>query len=204
MRARRPGRVRRFLLLAHRASTSPDFRLEDLPGAGRLDLVCRTVAAAFVLSHGIRRDVRLDLLLQGPPDPPRAVRLEGSGLQRLNPDERSTAALLQKALGVRPTGSYWQPSTPGISVAKTDLAGLVGDAPVVLLEEGGEPIERAAPGSPADAVYVLGDDRGFTEGETGWLRERAALRVSVSPKSLHADHCVVLLHRALDARDAGT
>src|SRR5687768_14121440 len=91
-------RVRRFVFVASRATTAPGFRLDDLPGAGRFDLVARVVAAAFCVSHGLRKDVRLDLVLRGPPDPPRAVRLDGASLRSLNPDERSTAALLQKAL----------------------------------------------------------------------------------------------------------
>lgn len=191
--------MRRILFLASRAATSPAFRLEDLPGAGRLDLACRVVGAAFSLSHALRKDVRLDLLLRGPPDPPRAVRLDGAALRSLNPDERSTAALLQKALAVRPTGTYWQPATPGFAVARADLADLV-DGPVVLLDEAGTDVREAD--LPADAVYALGDDRGFTDEDVAFLREKAVATVRLGPRSLHADQCVTLLHNELDRRGA--
>ena len=191
--------MRRILFLASRATTSPAFRLEDLPGAGRLDLVCRVVGAAFGLSHGLRKDVRLDLLLRGPPDPPRAVRLDGAALRSLNPDERSTAALLQKALAVRPTGTYWQPSTPGIAVARADLADLL-DGPVVLLDEAGTDVRTTE--LPADAVYALGDDRGFTDADLATLRAKAVATVRLGPRSLQADPCVTLLHNELDRREA--
>lgn len=191
--------MRRILFLASRATTAPGFRLEDLPGAGRLDLVCRVVGASFCVSHGLRKDVRLDLLLRGPPDPPRALRLDGGALRSLNPDERSTAALLQKALAVRPTGTYWQAGPAGFSIARADLGDLV-DGPVVLLDEAGTDVREAD--LPADAVYALGDDRGFTEEDLALLKAKAVATVRLGPRSLHADQCVTLLHNELDRRGA--
>lgn len=191
--------MRRFLFLASRAATAPAFRLEDLPGAGRMDLVCRVVTASFVVSHGLRKDVRLDVLLRGPPDPPRAVRFDGAGLRNLNPDERSTAALVQKALAVRPTGTYWQPSTPGISLSRPGLPDLL-DGPVVVLDEAGEDVRDAT--LPPEAIYVLGDDRGFAEDDLAALAPKVVARVRLGPRSLHADQCIVLLHNELDRRGA--
>jgi tRNA (pseudouridine54-N1)-methyltransferase len=86
--------MRQFLIVGHDAPTTPDFSLKDLPGAGRLDVLCRYVTAAFVLSHDIRTDVRVRLVL----DDTVTVRFEGSDLRRLNPDERSPAALVRTAL----------------------------------------------------------------------------------------------------------
>lgn len=58
--------MRIFVVVGHKATTQPSFSLEDIPGtSGRLDILCRSVTAAFVLSHGIRKDVLVYLVLLG-------------------------------------------------------------------------------------------------------------------------------------------
>ena len=80
--------MRRFLVLGHEAHTSPDFSLEDIPGtSGRVDVLARCAASVFLLSHGIRMDVELYLVLCGPSRPPRTIRMAGAELRHLNPDE---------------------------------------------------------------------------------------------------------------------
>ncbi|MBP8624179.1 MAG: tRNA (pseudouridine(54)-N(1))-methyltransferase TrmY, partial [Methanothrix sp.] len=69
--------MRTFIIVGHRATTSPSFSLEDIPGtSGRLDILCRAVTAAFVLSHGIRKDVCVYLILLGGQEP-KTIRLCG-------------------------------------------------------------------------------------------------------------------------------
>jgi tRNA (pseudouridine54-N1)-methyltransferase len=87
--------MRRFVVIGHRAITSGDFKLDDLAGGtGRLDVLLRCINSTFFLSHDIRRDAEITLILQGAPNPPKSIRLVGSELKYLNPDERSTAALV--------------------------------------------------------------------------------------------------------------
>ncbi|MEC8948914.1 MAG: tRNA (pseudouridine(54)-N(1))-methyltransferase TrmY, partial [Candidatus Thermoplasmatota archaeon] len=70
---------RNFVILGHRAHTAPDWKLDDLcGGAGRLDVLVRCVTAAMWISHGLRRDTDVWLLLQGPPAPPVAVHFCGA------------------------------------------------------------------------------------------------------------------------------
>ena len=91
--------MRRFIIIGHKASTTADFKLDDLAGgAGRLDVLLRCINSAFFLSHDLRKDVEVILILQGPPGPPKSIRLIGSELRYLNPDERSTGALIRNAL----------------------------------------------------------------------------------------------------------
>ena len=74
--------MRRFVVVGHRAITSGDFKLNDLCGStGRLDVLLRCVNSAFFLSHDLRRDVELFLILQGEPDAPKTIRLVGSELK---------------------------------------------------------------------------------------------------------------------------
>lgn len=193
--------MRAFIVLGHRVPLTPDFSLNDLPGsAGRLDILCRCVTAAFCLSHGIRRDVMVYLVLQNQI----VVRLDGSRLKHLNPDERSTAALLQRALKAFADSTHKDQeleSTPGIFIASGGLAdvlervqGLV--LPVYWLHERGAPIRQAQ--LSRGAAFVLSDHLEFLPEESAILARFP--RLSVGPLSLHADHCIVIVHNELDLR----
>jgi tRNA pseudouridine-54 N-methylase len=50
-------------------------------GAGRMDILLRCINSAFFLSHKLRRDVEVYLVLQGPPSPPRLVK--GNRINRI-------------------------------------------------------------------------------------------------------------------------
>ena len=82
---------RAFVVVLHRANTDGDFKLEDLPGSGgRVDIFCRVLNAALLLSHGIRKDTLVYGVLLGPPSPPVSIKVLGDSVKYLNPDERST------------------------------------------------------------------------------------------------------------------
>ena len=136
-----------------------------------------------------------------PPTPPKALRFRPAGLRNLSPDERSVAGVLEKALGAPTTGPVWQPGAPGVDVAVMPFAELVGAGPLVLLDEGGEDVERAT--LPDDATFVLGDHLGLTPSELALVDERGAKRVSLGPVSLQADQAILVLHNLLDRRFLG-
>lgn len=190
--------MRTFIAVGHEATTSGEFGLEDLAGAtGRLDVLLRCVNSAFLLSHGIRTDTVLLLCLQGPPDPPKTLRLVGSELRHLNPDERSTAALLRKALRREGEGR----STPGVYVERRGLPSLLEEAGdcLVLLREDGEDLRGADLGP--NPVFLLSDHRDLTAEEEALVLPRARRVVSVGPRPLHGDHALLLVHNELDRRE---
>ena len=195
--------MRVFIVLGHRAALTPDFVLNDLPGsAGRLDILCRCVTTSFCLSHGIRRQVNVYLVLQDRI----TIRLDGRYLKHLNPDERSTGALLQKALQKIQQAGPDEPeelrSTPGIFVSRRGLAELLAQLrlqveQIIWLHEGGRDL-RSAELSQSSA-FVLSDHRDFSPEEEALLGEFA--RLSLGPQILHADHCITLVHNELDRRE---
>lgn len=192
--------MRRFLVLGHKAASAPGFSHKDLAGTGgRLDILARCMGTAFLVSHGLRPDVELWTVHLGPPTPGKVVRMRSADLKHLNPDERSSAMLLEKALAAPTTGPVWQPATPGVSVARLGLADLL-DGPIVMLDEAGEDIATAT--LPPDALYVLGDHLGFAPEEDALLSPRAVAKVSLGPVSLQADQCLTVLHNHLDRRGA--
>jgi len=192
--------MRSFVVVGNLATTTPDFSLEDIPGtSGRIDILCRCINSAFVLSHGIRRDVDAYLILRGG-GAAKTIHLRGRDLRHLNPDERTTAALLKKALALE-AESRWTKSTPGIFVRAGDLADLSifrGGTTYYLREDGSD--HRGLP-LARDGTFVLGDHIGLSEADEAILAGLGAEIVSVGPKSLHADHCIVLINNELDRRE---
>jgi tRNA (pseudouridine54-N1)-methyltransferase len=189
--------MRQFVVVGHDAPTTPDFPLDDLAGAaGRLDVLCRCVNSAFFLSHAIREDVRVHLVLADAV----TVSFEGSDLRRLNPDERSTAALIRNALERRDDAIGHQPveSSPGVSIRRRGFEATLDDldGTLVHLHEDGTPVVDHDP--PADPAFVLSDHHDFTSEEAALLTDRADARVRLGPTALHADHAVTVAHNYLD------
>ncbi|WP_423744186.1 tRNA (pseudouridine(54)-N(1))-methyltransferase TrmY (plasmid) [Haladaptatus sp. SPP-AMP-3] len=191
--------MRQFIVLGHDAPTTPDFSLDDLAGAaGRLDALCRCVNSAFFLSHDFRSDVRLFLVMQDE----LTIRFEGSELRRLNPDERSTAALVRTALEAKSEaiGHMEAESTPGVFVSKRDFETVLDEASrratVVELHEDGTPVVDLEP--PEDPLFVLSDHGDFTDEEADLLAEASDERVRLGPALLHGNHAMTVAHNYLD------
>jgi tRNA (pseudouridine54-N1)-methyltransferase len=190
--------MRTFAVVGHLSPTGDGFTLDDLPGsAGRMDILCRCVNAALSISHGIRRDTGIHLILLGPPAPPKDLLMQGSAVRSLSPDERSTAALLRKALAL-PVGESFRESSPGILVRRGGLAGLVAEGEYAVLSEDGRDV-RTIP--DLSGGFLLSDHLDFTAGEEEVLS--ALPRISVGPRVLHADHAITVLQNELDRREGG-
>jgi len=193
--------MRRFLILGHKAAIEPDFTLNDLPGAaGRIDVLCRAIGATLFLSHGIRRDVETNLLLQDSVH----VRIDGERVKRLNPDERSTAALIKHALKALADASADEEvrSTPGIFVARRTLSDVIdkfldeGVTPVVLHEDGESAETYSFPDNPA---FILSDHTEFTDADQVMLADFP--RISLGAKALHTSQAITITHYLLDQRE---
>ncbi|MFP4171162.1 MAG: tRNA (pseudouridine(54)-N(1))-methyltransferase TrmY [Methanomassiliicoccales archaeon] len=191
--------MRRFVVIGHRAVTSGEFKLDDLCGsAGRMDVLLRSINSSFFLSHDIRRDVEVHLVMQGPPDPPKTVRLVGKELKYLNPDERSTGALVRNALMKTTNGE--QRSSPGIYVSsrsyKDVLSTLPKETQIIYLNERGTDIREKELGS--DVTFVLSDDQDLNQEEEEILMDYHPERISLGPASYHTDHCILVVNNELD------
>jgi tRNA (pseudouridine54-N1)-methyltransferase len=198
--------MRRILILAHRVPVTGAFTLNDLAGgAGRMDEVARAVSTAFTLSNDLRREMEVTVLfVADPPPAARRIDLVGSRIRYLNPDERSTAALLKNAL-VRSLGSP-RPieSSPGLTVGPVDppgaLAEFLARPGTVWLTEGGDSLRTRSVG-PGDFGAVVSDPYDPTETEVALLERSGVPRVSVGPRSLRTSQVLDVLLNELDGRE---
>src|SRR3990172_9793773 len=103
-----------------------------------MDILLNAANAALLLAHDIRRDVEVGLLMLGPPNPPRFVRLVGFRLKSYQPDIRSNAALIRRALV--DASRVEHESSPGVygSVAAFEEALDRLRPPLLYLKEGGQ------------------------------------------------------------------
>ena len=173
-----------------------------------MDEVARAVSTAFTLSNDLRRDTEFTVLfVKEPPPLARRVDLIGSRLRYLNPDERSTAALLKNAL-VR-AASYPRPfeSSPGLTVAPvdppTELRAFLARRGALWMTEEGRPIDQWLGGrDEVDVAVVVSDPYDPTPEERGLLEASGVPRLSVGPRSLRTSQVVDAVHRALDLAEA--
>jgi tRNA (pseudouridine54-N1)-methyltransferase len=188
--------MREFVVVGHEAPTTPEFPLDDLPGAGRMDLLARCVTASMLLSHGIRPTVRTHLVLGDA----FTVSFDSRDLQGLHPDERSTAARIRTALAEREEAIGHQPVevSPGVSLRRRGVAATLDarNGTVVALSPDGDPAREQTP--PPSPVFVLSDHRSFTESDRKTLAQHGPQRTSLGPEALHADHAIVVAHNWLD------
>ena len=191
--------MRQFVVVAHDVPLDGAVPLDDLAsGGGRLDLLCRCLNAAFLTSHGLREDVEAYLVIRNAA----TVRVYGRELRHLHPDERSTAALIEKALAARAdaVGHMEVESTSGVFVSKRGLddvlSAIEDDGPLIQLDEYGSPVIDLVP--PPTPTFVLSDHRDFTDTDAAIIAEYADEQVSLGPERLHADHAIVVAHNYLD------
>ncbi len=192
---------RGFLIVGNKAVTKP-FSLNDLAGsAGRMDILCRFIAQALFISHGIRKNVEVYLLLLGEPEPPKAIKIVGKEVKTMAPDERNIAGLIRKALKIE-CNKNWKRSTSGIYISKKNLKELLDELAnrykIVYLKETGKDIRNFVKQIDKDCLFILGDHLGLSEEQERIVKDYASEVISVSPISLQADQCVVIVHYELD------
>ena len=194
-----------FIIIGNKAVTGGKISLNDLPGsAGRMDVLCRCVTSALFISFGMRRDINVHLVLKGEPGPEKIVRFYGETMRSLNPDERSSGSLIQKAFLIDADGSEKQ-STPGVFVRTGNLSVLLDEfkeRPLFYLKEDGEDILSAVQTETAgllnNGVFILGDNQGVFEDDEAAIENAGAAKLSVGPISLLTSQCITLILNALD------
>ncbi len=198
--------MRTFVIIMHKAKTSPEFSLNDLPGSGgRIDILCRFITSSLLISHGVRKQTKVYGILLGPPCPPVSLKVLGSEVKYLNPDERSTGALIRNGLIKlqKSEGKGWIRTSPGFYFARKGLREILEelkDTRIYLMKEEGKDIWEEDIRLPA--AFFMSDHMDFYEKEEREIGKVCSGEISLGPVSLHSEHCTVIINNYLDRREA--
>lgn len=213
--------MRTFVLFARKARTDSDFNLKDLAGSGgKMDTVCRFIRASLWISHGMRRDTDVYLVLNGPSNPPVTIRFIGESLKRVDPNERGLAIWIMKALDLingkvikkyAPVGKSkralilkkskdWHKLQEGIEVSRKSFQEIIkslSERPLYVLEEKGERIEEVE--IEENPVFILGDSIGMPKKEEKFCL-RYGEKISIGKQKYFASACCTILNYILDGK----
>ena len=182
---------REFILFSRLGKTNAAFG--SLHDAGRLDIVYECIVTSLFLSHGIRRDVTFHAVLNGPPNPPLHITIDGATVYDVRTDVDTWQQILRKIIAGK--------SHPGISVDKAGFEALLKKESqshrVYVLEEGGQNVAEIELAD--DAVFVLGDHVGLPKkAETFALR--FGEKISLGKQPYLAASCITVINYLLDRK----
>ena len=202
--------MREFIYYSNKGRTSGNF--DDLMKAGRMDIVCHIVINSFFLSQKMRDDVKLHLILNGQPDPPKHIEITantqegmpetGKEVGSVDISKKDIAGLIKiilyKYKRDRKTEVY-----KGIFIEKKSFMKLLDelkDRSVYLLDKKGEDISKIE--IKENPIFIIGDHEGIPKKEKKYiLKNKNITPVSIGPKVYFASHVVVILNNILDRNE---
>jgi len=151
--------MREFILFSRTARTDSNFN--SLLDGGRMDVVYQCILMSIFSSHRHRENI-FHAILNGPPNPPLHLEINGKQLRDARVDEESWKEILKRVL----SGGRHE----GIRVEKKSFQELVKEKKsVYVLEERGKDILEVD--FKENPIFVLGDQVGLPKKE-----EKFALR----------------------------
>jgi tRNA pseudouridine-54 N-methylase len=172
--------LRHIILLAPSKAVSSE-------GSGHIS---RFVVGALLLSHGARRDVRLDLVFDGE----RCISFDGGSMRNVRPDEQSLSGILRaglRRLNDKGEGRIMQ----GINTFNSALEELLEGAKGIRLYYTGVGGKSSGCGDEFCAFFQFPSLEGETEGK---LRKVGFQSINLGGCQLYPDQAVVLLHNKAD------
>ncbi len=171
--------------------TNPNFA--SLHDAGRLDIVHECIVSSLFFSHGLRRDVTFHASLNGPPNPPLHIQINGETLYDVRTDMETWQQILKKVIAHKPH--------PGITIDKTSFEALVKaqaqTSQIYVLEEGGKNLSEVE--LAENCTFILGDHVGLPKkAETFALR--FGQKISLGKQPYLAASCITIINYTLDQR----
>ncbi|MEK6852963.1 MAG: tRNA (pseudouridine(54)-N(1))-methyltransferase TrmY [Nanoarchaeota archaeon] len=189
--------MREFIYFSANGRTSGNF--SDLMQAGRLDIAIHVIIASFFLSNKLRDDVRLHLILNGSPDPPK--HLEFISNEEMPISKKDVSGLIKRMLYKYRKGQKVE-VFPGCHVEKKSFGDLINELKtegkkIYLLDKKGKDIRDTQ--LKDNAVFILGDHEGLPKKEMK-VAEKISEKISVGPTTYFASQVVVLIQNELDRK----
>jgi tRNA (pseudouridine54-N1)-methyltransferase len=182
---------REFILFSRIGQTDSNFH--NLHDAGRLDIVHECIVSSLFLSHGLRRDVTFHAILNGPPNPPVHIQIDGSILYDVRTDMDTWQVILKKTLQGK--------AHPGITKYKTSFEALLKakaqTQTIYVLEEDGKDLTQID--LPDNSLFILGDHVGLPK-KVELFAQRFGEKVSLGKQPYLAASCITIINYTLDQR----
>jgi tRNA (pseudouridine54-N1)-methyltransferase len=182
---------REFILYSRIGRTSPNF--DNLHDAGRLDIAHECIVASLFLSHGIRKNVTLHVILNGPSNPPLHIQINGETLYDVRTDVDTWKTILKKVISGK--------AHPGITTSKTGFEALIKEKAkthsLFVLEEGGKKISEET--ALENSVFILGDHVGLPQKAESFAL-RFGEKVSLGKQPYLAASCITIINYMLDSK----
>jgi tRNA (pseudouridine54-N1)-methyltransferase len=181
--------LREFLLYSRMGKT--DANWNSLHDAGRLDIVYECIVTSLFLSHGLRRDVIFNAVLNGPPKPPMHLQIDGAELFDVRTDLETWYAIFKKMLSGK--------THPGITITKSSFEALLKAKAetrhIYVLEEGGKDVAEIE--FDQNPLLVLGDHVGLPK-KVETFALRFGEKISLGKQPYLAASCINVLNYLLD------
>jgi tRNA (pseudouridine54-N1)-methyltransferase len=184
--------MRTFVLYARGATSK--FDADNLPAAGRMDLICRCVSSALYLSYSIREDMRMFVVMNGPPNPPVTICFDSKS--SFYTDEKSISTLINKVLSSE-IGEEWK-RVESCKVARKSFQDVLKELEgnVYVLNEGGKEIGKIKD----NPIFILGDNLGIPKNDEKFALRNGA-KISLGKESYLASACISVLNWLCDRND---
>lgn len=183
--------TREFILFSRLGKTDPQFH--NLHDAGRLDIVHECIVASLFLSHGLRKSVVFHAILNGPPNPPLHIEIDGASLYDVRTDMETWQTILRKVIAGKKHSGITKSKTSFEAVLKAKAE----ESSVYVLEEGGKDVANIE--LPKNCVFVLGDHVGLPKKVEGFAL-RYGKKVSLGKQPYLAASCITILNYILDRK----
>lgn len=183
--------MREFILYSRLGRT--DSNWTNLHDAGRLDIVYECIIASLFLSHAIRKNTTFHAILNGPPNPPLHIEIQGETLHDVRTDQQTWTQILKKIL--------LRKQHPGITLVKASFEALLKakaqEAQIYVLEEHGKDIKDIAIGNKP--IFILGDHVGLPKKAESFAL-RYGEKISLGKQPYLAAACITILNYLLDRK----
>ncbi len=188
--------LRKFLIRAATASTKPDFDTGNLPEAGRMDLVCRSIADAIFVSSHMRNDTIVYAVLEGAPKPPITVTFDTRELKDIDETEKGIAEVIKKAMQGK--------EHPGVKAEKKSFEAVIKEeaekSDIFYLSKKGDDIRDVKFGTEKDLLFIIGGHTGVPKKTEKFIARFSAKKIKVSPVMVFSSHCIILINNELDRK----
>ncbi|OYT42746.1 MAG: hypothetical protein B6U78_00480 [Candidatus Aenigmarchaeota archaeon ex4484_224] len=191
--------MREFILLSRRGYTKP-FDINDLPKAGRIDLVSRFILSSIFISEKLRENVKVYVVLEGPPNPPKLITFDSNLIKRIYPSEIKIAEKINNALKKYKENQIIE-SEPGIFIQKKSFERLIKEflenhKKLVYLSRKGILFKQFQ--FEENSCFIIGDHVGLDKKRELFLKRLKIPFVSLGRISYLSSQVVSIIHFILD------